>query len=317
MEQGLTLEQCLNKTGITADQMEDSEAVVTGEQELKVIENLVQGLPDAEGLGVQAGMRYQITTFGIWAFAMLSSSTVREAIEVGIKFTALSFVLMKFSFVEDDIEGKIIMDIDGIPEHLRQFVLERHMTIFYMLSKETLGDQLTQPRRISLTASSLPYQNQLEGFAGDWLQLNASENAIVLTKETLDKPLAKANPATAAFCIQQCEALLDQRKKQQGFAGEVRSFLLEDIANMPSLDTTAEHFHLSPRTFRRRLDDEQTSFRQLLDDIREGVAIELLSTAGLSVESVAERLGYAETSSFIHAFTRWTGKTPGQYRRKG
>ena len=53
-----------------------------------------------------------------------------------------------------------------------------------------------------------------------------------------------------------------------------------------------------------------------MEEIREGVAIELLETAGLSVESVAERLGYAETASFIHAFTRWTGMSPGKFRRR-
>ncbi len=42
--------------------------------------------------------------------------------------------------------------------------------------------------------------------------------------------------------------------------------------------------------------------------------MELLATAQLSVESVAERMGYAETASFIHAFKRWTGSTPGKYR---
>ena len=42
--------------------------------------------------------------------------------------------------------------------------------------------------------------------------------------------------------------------------------------------------------------------------------MELLGTARISVESVGERLGYAETASFIHAFKRWTGTTPGKFR---
>ena len=87
------------------------------------------------------------------------------------------------------------------------------------------------------------------------------------------------------------------------------------IDAMPSLNEAAKHFHMSPRTFRRRLEENGSHYRELLDETRQGVAIELLNTANLSVESVAERLGYAETASFIHAFKRWTGTTPGQYKK--
>lgn len=51
-----------------------------------------------------------------------------------------------------------------------------------------------------------------------------------------------------------------------------------------------------------------------MEETRAGVAMELLGTARISVESVGERLGYAETASFIHAFKRWTGTTPGKFR---
>ena len=76
------------------------------------------------------------------------------------------------------------------------------------------------------------------------------------------------------------------------------------------MSEVAAHFFLSQRTLSRRLEDEGSSFRELVDDVREGVAAELLETAKLSVESVAERLGYAEPASFIRAFKRWTGVTP-------
>ena len=115
--------------------------------------------------------------------------------------------------------------------------------------------------------------------------------------------------------MQQCEELLNKRKALSGFSGEVRSLLLTRIDAMPSLEEASKHFHMSSRTFRRRLEESGSNYRELLDETRQSVAIELLGTAKLSVESVADRLGYSEAASFIHAFRRWTGKTPGRYRK--
>jgi AraC-like DNA-binding protein len=71
---------------------------------------------------------------------------------------------------------------------------------------------------------------------------------------------------------------------------------------------------MSSRTLRRRLDEEGTSFRSLLEEVRQALAEELLATGGLSLEEIAERLGYGEVSNFIHAFKRWKGVPPRQYR---
>lgn len=327
---GLSLTQCLEGVGIDPVGLENSETLVTAAQELQVIDNLVTALPHVRGLGLQAGMRYQLTTFGIWAFAIISSRTVRDAIDVGLKFTDLSFVLLDVSFQETAEAAEIEMRVDHIPPHLRQFVVERHLAIFMLLTREMMGHEALMPKEMALTLAAPesgtsgpdksetepPYSVLRSLLPDTHIQYGASVNRFVLDKVLLARPIPKANPATAAFCIQQCEALLDQRRTQTGFSGRVRHFILEYLSEMPTLQEAAAHFHLSPRTFGRRLEDEGSSFRSLAEEVREGVAVELLTTARVSVESVAERLGYAEAASFIRAFKRWTGKTPAQYRRK-
>ena len=85
---------------------------------------------------------------------------------------------------------------------------------------------------------------------------------------------------------------------------------------MPGLDPVAASLHLHPRTLRRRLAEEDTSFRALANDVRSTLAVELLSQVGLTVEQVARRLGYAETAAFNHAFARWFRLAPNEFRRK-
>jgi AraC-like DNA-binding protein len=82
------------------------------------------------------------------------------------------------------------------------------------------------------------------------------------------------------------------------------------------MDAVARELNMSPRTLRRRLEEAGTSYRSLVDEVRETLAEELLDTGALSVEDVAIRLGYAEASSFIYAFKRWKGITPAAYARR-
>lgn len=312
---GLSVAACLRDTGITEQSLADAESIVTAAQELQVIDNLVTQLPDRQGLGLEAGLRYQLTTFGIWAFAIISSPTVRAAIEVGLRFTQLSFVLVPFHFREQGDNAEIVMDVAHIPPHLRQFVIERHLAVFLLLNREMMGEETLPPKAIYLTLDTLPLPVLPPALQACEIHMNSDENRIVLDRAQLDRAVPKANSATAEFCVQQCEALLDKRRRQTGFSSEVRNMLIANVAAMPSLNEAATAFNMSARTFRRRLAEQGSGYRELMEETRKGVAMELLETAGLSVESVGERLGYAETASFIHAFHRWTGTTPGQFRK--
>ena len=316
-QHGLSISHCLQNTGITSEQLEDSSALVTGAQELQVIENLAHELPEVRGLGLQAGMRYQLTTFGIWGFAIISSPTVRDAIDVALRFTDLSFVLLKFSYHETAESAEIVMGVEHIPTHLRQFVVERHLAVFMMLAREMMGSEVLAPREIHLTIDELPLPGLADLMPTTHIYLGAEQNRFVLDPTLLARRVPKANAATAAFCLKQCQELLNQRHSASGLSGDIRAYLLENLTDIPPMSEVAAHFFLSQRTLSRRLESEGSSFRELVDDVREGVAAELLETAKLSVESVAERLGYAEPASFIRAFKRWTGVTPAQYRRAG
>ena len=113
---------------------------------------------------------------------------------------------------------------------------------------------------------------------------------------------------------EQCRKLLAARKARSGLAERVRDRILRQPGHIPDMNAVAGELLLTPRTLRRRLLDEGTSYKALTDEVRETLAEELLSAANLSVEQIAERLGYSEAASFIHAFKRWKGQPPHSYR---
>jgi AraC-like DNA-binding protein len=117
------------------------------------------------------------------------------------------------------------------------------------------------------------------------------------------------------MCRTQCHTLLERRRQRTGVALRVREELTSIDGAPHMIARVARRLAMSERTLRRRLAEENTTFRDLSDEVHRMLAEELLATGALSVEDVALRLGYAEATSFIAAFKRWTGTTPARHQR--
>jgi AraC-like DNA-binding protein len=82
----------------------------------------------------------------------------------------------------------------------------------------------------------------------------------------------------------------------------------------PSSPVIAEQLGISSRTLQRRLDDENTSFKDVLNDLRLELAQYYLKNTNFNMDTIALKLGYSETRSFHRSFKQWTGRTAGSYR---
>jgi AraC-like DNA-binding protein len=125
-----------------------------------------------------------------------------------------------------------------------------------------------------------------------------------------------ANRATLRLAREQCERDLEGLGLDGGLAERVLSVLAPDDA-VRTVDQVAASMHLSARTLKRRLAAQGVTFSTLLDSHRREKALLLLRSHRLSIDEISDRLGYSTVPNFIRAFRRWTGKTPGAYRRGG
>jgi AraC-like DNA-binding protein len=137
-----------------------------------------------------------------------------------------------------------------------------------------------------------------------------------MPRAMFDEPLPQADRHTLQMCLAQCDALMQRREQRSGITSLVRSKLFRESGLFPTLPDVAAELSVHPRTLRRRLDAEGTSFRDLLNEARSAVAVDLLRNVGLTVEEVSRRLGYTEVSAFSHAFKRWYGVAPSTYSRR-
>lgn len=312
MEHGVPQDVSLRGTRLAPDALGDHRTTVTPHQELQIIRNLLAALGEDVPLGIEAGLRYHLTTHGIWGFALSSSPTLRTAIAVGLRYVNLTFAFTRMSAVEHGNGMQLVLDGSHLPSDVRRFLVERELASAVHMARQLLSD----PSAVigvhfghPAPAATALYE---EAF-GVRPTFDAPGNAAVVLAELLDRALPQADAHTAAVTEAQCRRLLADRRARAGIAGTVRDRLAAQPGAMPSIETASAELHMSSRSLRRRLTAEGTSYRALADEVREHLAEELLATKALSVEEIGRRLGYAATPAFTAAFKRWKGVSPRAY----
>ena len=315
-EHGLTYSDVLRGSGVRREDLDDPDRQVDARAELAVVRNLVGALGEVPGLGLDVGSRYRVTTFGIFGFACISSPTLRDAIAIALRYLELSFTFCIPVVEIGDDELIARLHDERVPGDVRQFLLERDVAAMYGVIGDLLGAGLPL-RRMEFRSTDTSYADEFEKVFGLAPHFGCDHNLFTFDPAELDRPLPQANSHTLAICQAQCRALVSRRRARVGIAHEVRERLISLSGAVTGIDDVARELNMSTRTLRRRLTDSGTSFRALLDEVRVALAEEMLSSTPLSVSDIAIRLGYAEASTFIHAFKRWKGITPSVYRRVG
>ncbi|MFE3256677.1 AraC family transcriptional regulator [Nocardia sp. NPDC059091] len=318
-EHGVPAARMLQGSGLNEKQLANPDEQIDAHTELAVIRNLVRELGARPDLGLEVGRRYRITTFGIFGFACVSSPTLGEAISLALRYLELSFTFCIPAARWRPGEFMARIHDERVPADVRRFLVERDVTAMFQMLSDLMGHRV-ELLRADFDFEPPPDLRLYTEIYGLTPNFEAEHNVFTMDPAILEQPLPQANEHTWAMCLAQCTELVSRRRARTGIAAEVRELLvprggLDGFAVPPGIDSVARDLNMSTRTLRRHLDAAGTSYRQLLDEVRRALAEEMLTATPLSVSDVAIRLGYAEASTFIHAFKRWTGTTPSAYRR--
>ncbi|AZC18394.1 hypothetical protein C4K40_3006 [Pseudomonas sp. CMR5c] len=143
----------------------------------------------------------------------------------------------------------------------------------------------------------------------------ASFNRLTLASDCLLQPLCGASPGLHA----QARLLLEKRVQRQGLRGRLEQVVEVMVKQHPatSLLDVCERLGLEPRSLQRRLKEEGVTFNEVHARSRFYMARLLLSDPGIDIESIAEKLGFADRHSFSRSFSKWAGISPSRYRIQG
>ncbi len=138
---------------------------------------------------------------------------------------------------------------------------------------------------------------------------------LVISRSLLDKRVTQNETSLRHFLRHPALIMLTQDYAVNSWTAQVRHNLRRRLRDMPELSAVATALEVHPQTLRRRLSAEGTTFKDIKNQVRRDTALHFLGKQGLSIEEIAHRAGFSESSAFIRAFKGWTGVTPYTYRK--
>ena len=313
-EAGLSWEPLLSEAGIPTDITEDPNGVLSGAQELRLQEVFVQATRHIPGAWFRAGLQYRLMSYGPLGLAVLAADTVGAGLRLMTSFLALTYSLMQYTVVEE--AGEVVAleaDDTQVPRDYREFCHERSLGSATRFLND-MHPALSPILRIETVLDAGHGRHECEAILGIPVIFGAPVSRWILKSEAARAPLPVASPLLEGTYGSLCARLVDGEKVSDEVVSQLYGLLVRSVRHVPTAHDACRTLALSERTLYRRLAAQGLTFGQMVDKVREQRATYLLENTRMSVEAVAESLGFAETASFSRAFKRWKGVPPLQFR---
>ena len=316
-ENGIPAAEALSGSGIAESQLLDPVARISYRQTLTVFRNALRLSPDP-AFSLRAGQRMHVTAFGMYGYALLSSPTHATAAELAVRYSRGTGPIADLEFFQED--NTAIWAFTPIFSQDPTEDLYRIAVEFRMTCQKTVYSDLFGPSfRFSgarVTYAAPAHARLYESILKCPVLFDQARNELRFDAIRLKDTMVYANPITNAMVRDICEQGLAEVTRSGGVASDIHRILVEHPGRFPEIDAMAANLGMNERTLRRKLDAENTSYRRILADVRQRLAIEYLRKTHMTNEEIATQLGYSDAANFRHAFTRWTHKHPSDFRGK-
>lgn len=245
------------------------------------------------------------------AFACRGAPDLRSALTRCIGLITSFNQQLIVTFEERGGRARIDMHIADQPLGLGRHGNEYWITAVLLQARRLSTDPCV-PERAWLAHPAPRDTSELSRVLGtSRLKFGVASTGCSIPTRVLDAPLRTADPLMRGLLDRSAQSMLARRDDEGTFVARVRSAIVERLPNgAPSIDDAARACGVSARTLQRRLGENGTTFRRVLDSVRSDVSSMHLGDRAMSRDQVANLVGFAQASGLVRAIRRWTGKTP-------
>lgn len=269
-------------------------------------------------VGLRLGGYYGLAGYGPLTMLLMTCATAMEAFQMGIRYQQLTYLFGKLHLEPGPELSALTLTPMPMPAKAFRFRVDGEVSGTYKMVRDM---QATMGLNIHAARIDMPYARPeqataYEAYFGCPVRFGEPAARFWLRNEHLQLRFPTADHNAHAMYRQLCDQqLVTQQKADSRLSDRVSSHLALFQEHVPTAAETAQAFGMSERTFRRSLNEEGGNYRDLLAQTRYTKAQHLLQNTALSIENIAQQLGYAESAAFIHAFQRWAGITPSAFRK--
>ncbi|UTA49247.1 AraC family transcriptional regulator [Simiduia sp. 21SJ11W-1] len=334
-EYAQTLLQTLAENGGNREQMMAelaiSEAELTHGQPFsalkygKLYQRVMQVMQD-ECFGMFSGGKVRLGSFRLLCLTVIQAANLRQAIVRAGEFCEICRGFLVRSRLTEPVEGVARVEMCGISSVTKAEFdcmvssatpnqVRTSLAVWQRFNSWLIGREIPLYGIYFAFACPDEFREMAECYPAQ-LHFEQPFTGFEFDASYLDAPIVQNQDTLMDFVRSAPYHLVISDSSQQSLKAKVRAILSKDVSgNQPSAEAVASRLNLSVTTLRRKLQAESTSYQRLKDECRMEAAFHYLSCPELTNSCIAERLGFDETSAFFRAFKKWTGVTPGEYRK--
>ena len=310
-------EQGLQHAGIDPALAEDPEARIPGERFESLLIWLIEASRDPL-FGLHTSQFVQPGSYNVMGYIAMSATTLLEALSK----VALYEKLVGDMGITETLARDGLIEVRWLCRHQKQparrHLIENVLGSWVRYARWLVGDDALNPDLVLIEHAAPDNRRLLEDYRkvfGCEVRFNQSCSALVAHPDMLSHKLRQPDPQLHSTLEAHAARKLQSLGIETTLAQKVRNRILASLnERLPRKEQVAEELGLNVRTLHRRLQDENTSWQDILDNLRQELARSYLKDTPMTQMEIAERLGYSDIRSFQRSFKRHHDMTPGDYR---
>ena len=250
---------------------------------------------------------------GALGFAWLASSSLREAFERLSRYARVIQENLEIALEED--ENNFYVDIDArIPLQNPRVREDGQLAVLVKLTRMIAGNDFN-PARVDFRQEAPEDTGYHYELFRCPIEFAAEATRMVVRLDDVDERLTGSNAELANLNEHIVVKYLAHSAKQD-VVNQVKAAIIDGLADGAVTEKSiAERMFMTPRNMHRKLQKEETSFKQLLTEVRQDLAAQYIQDRSKTLTEISYMLGFSEVSSFSRAYKGWTGKPPSEDRQ--
>jgi len=315
---GFAVDSKLQSIGLHADAL-DPGSIIHPSLEWDVLKVIGQGVEPEKGLFI--GQHYALAGYGPLLMLLVTSENVRTALEQGIRYQLLTHLTGVLSLKYTNQKVALCYAPEDLNSDLGLLQAQCEISGTYKFIQDLYKMMgLSIPRMYIQLPFPLPENQQVlevyQHYYGAELQFSAKSAEFWFDDSVLEVQIPSADKMTFNLYESKCISELERLKMDESVPSlvqRVQDYLELQEGVIPTMAETAQALQIPERTLRHQLQQLQSSYKQIREQLIKDKALRLIEYKEYSIEMIAELLGYSEPAAFNHAFKRWFGQSPRQY----
>lgn len=313
---GVAVDPVLRRVGLSERDFDNRQGRISASAQSKLLEYAAEALNDS-AFGLHLAQQANPREIGLLFYVGSAAKHVNEAVALYARYCRIVNEAIRVKVLE--VESGVVVEFIfvGVSRHSARQNAEFGMAAAIKALREIAGRDI-HPTHVSFAHAGDSNRRDLERFFGCPVEFGASIDQIALSNEILALPLITED----RHLLEALQPICDEAARERNTAkGTLRASVENEVQRLlhhgnAQRESVAKKLAMSTRTLARRLADENTTYEEVVDHLRRSLALQYVKEPSLSLSQIAWLLGYEGSSSFNHAFLRWTGRSPSAARNE-